>query len=203
MRKVESMNEDKLIEIFARVDWRKVPRDLRLLLVLDRTTVRIGDRRRFVEQTTDVYGFVEGLQAERGKILEAFSRLEFIINEILKFELLGVPTVDTDWSKRKFFDEIMNYVDFSNKINWLRERMNLGEKQKQKLHNLRRLRNGYAHIWREDEIQYKNRPIKIKSCFEEFKDDFREVWKSVCDIYRTQQDKIKMNEVISPLLIKE
>ncbi len=203
MRKVESMDEDELIRVSARVDWRKVPRDFRLLLVLDRTTIRIGDRRRFVEQTTDVYGFVEGLKPERGEILEAFSRLEFIINEILKFELLGVPTVDTDWSKRKFFDEIMNYVDFSNKINWLRERMNLGKKQKQKLDNLRRLRNGYAHIWREDEIQYKNRPIKIKSCFKEFKDDFREVWKCVCDIYRIQQDKIKMNEVISPLLIKE
>lgn len=153
--------------------------------------------------TRNVHGFVERLKLERGKILEAFSRLEFIVNEILKFELLGVPTANTDWSKRKFFDDIMNYVDLSSRINCLCERMNLKGKLKQKLHNLRKLRNAYAHTWAEEDIQYKNKPIATKACFEEFKNDFREAWKSLYDIYRSQQNEISIDKVISPLLIKE
>ena len=198
------MDEDKLAEIFHRVKLANVPKDFSLFLVFDRTTIRIGYRKLFIEMTREAHGFVEGLRLERGKILEAFSRLEFMINEMLKFELLGTPTTDTDWSKRKFFDEIMNHADFSNRINWLCERMNLGEKLKQKLHKLRKLRNAYAHTWREEEIQYKkNKPIKTKACFKEFKDDFRQVWKSLCDIYKTQQKEIEIEELILPFLIKK
>lgn len=197
------MDEDELVRIFHKVNLSELPKDFSLLLVLDRVTIRIGEKRRFIEKTREAHGFVEEWELERGKILEAFSRLEFIINEMLKFELLGAPSADTDWSKRKFFDEIMNHADFSDRINWLCERMNLRDKLKQKLHNLRRLRNGYAHTWREEEIRYKNKPIKIKSCFKEFKDDFREVWKSLCDIYKTQQNEIEIREVIPPFLIKK
>lgn len=197
------MDEYELQDIFSRVIWHKLPKDFSLFLVFDKKTTRIAYGEAFDETTTKTHAFVEDLELERGKILEAFSRLEFIINEILKFELLGAPTTDTDWSKRKFFDDIMNHADFSSRINWLCGRMNLRGKLKQKLHNLRKLRNGYAHTWREQEIQYKNKPIKINSCFIEFKRDFREVWKSLFDVYKTQQNQIKIKEVMSPFLTKK
>lgn len=195
------MDEDELRDIFPRVIWHKLPKDFSLFLVFDKKTTRIAYGKVFDETTTKTHAFVEDLELERGKILEAFSRLEFIINEMLKCELLGAPTTDTDWSKRKFFDNIMNHVDLYSRINWLCERMNLRGKLREKLHNLRKLRNGYAHTWREQEIQYENKPIK--SCFTDFKRDFRKVWRSLFDVYKTQQNQIKIKEVMLPFLIKK
>lgn len=37
------MDEEELVKIFAKIDWRKVPKDFRLLIVFDRVTIRLRD----------------------------------------------------------------------------------------------------------------------------------------------------------------
>jgi len=176
------------------------PADIRLLITTGKLSIRLFEHERFVRLTADVHGHVEALKPERGSILEIFSEIEFIINELIKFDIMGIPNRNTDWTARKIFeDAILTNIDLKNKIKILQSRGLFDNKLSSKLFELKEVRNRYAHFWIESRITYKGKPVEAatNSSFEEFKNDIIDVWKNLFEIYKVKQDAINLREFIT------
>jgi hypothetical protein len=93
------------------------------------------------------------------------------------------------------FDHILSKLDFAECIDllikWRVIRLNL----KNKIDDLRRVRNHYAHSWSEsDTIPFykkdgKGNPISLRDNIEEFRKDAREVMLSLIEIYMKEEVK--------------
>jgi hypothetical protein len=175
------------------------PREIRLLIISEKQTVRLFEGERFFELTTDIHGHIKSLTKDRGKILEVFSRIEFLINELIKFDILGIPDRNTDWKKRNVFeDEILMKIDLKDKIKILKSRGYFDNTLSSKLFDLKEVRNKYAHSWIESRIMYHNKPIEsyTNSSFHEFMTDMIEVWEKLFEIYKKEQNKINIEDLI-------
>jgi len=111
---------------------------------------------------------VNVISPDRGKILDLFSKLEFIANECLRVHFFGL-------GKKKDFDYLLKYTDFSHRIKTLFECGVICDKPKKQLLNLSYVRNQFAHIWQVTDIEYLQKKLSDKSNFERFKNDLKEV----------------------------
>lgn len=175
----------------------KIPKHCKLLKITETEHLRIlpGEIQTSssAEANHDINSLTFSDFGIRGKILEIFSKIEFIVNELIKFDILGVPDKNTDWKKRSEFDEILNFMDLYDKVRILDKHDYFSHDIRNKLLTLKNVRNGFAHSWAFKEIHFKGLPIEHS--FEEFKNELLEAWKILLDVYKEEQDKIDIDNL--------
>ena len=75
------------------------------------------------------------------------------------------------------------------------QQSNFDNKLKQKLLDLNKVRNSFAHSWITAEIEYNGK--SIDTCFDKFKDNLLETWNLLKGVYSIEQDKIKLDEIFT------
>lgn len=128
------------------------------------------------------------LKADRGSILNLFSKIEFLVNKFIQVNLIGLSP-----QKAILLDGLLEYVDLFSRARMLVVWDIVDEKNDKEFVNLfnelKQVRNGLAHKWSEREVRYKNKELTQHTQFEQFKADINKIWLKLIQIYSLQQQQ--------------
>lgn len=186
---------DPIQELFDYISFKaeKIPTDLRLLLFTKNILLRVYYGRVVGSIGFPEYSAVSSLKCERGRILDVFAKLEFIVNEIIQIELLG----PSSGKKGIMLDNVLGNVDFFSRIRILRKWKIIDDPLKNSLIETKQVRDGLAHRWDEKEVYYKEKPL-VK-CFDDFKKDMLAIQDEIFQIYNKRQQKIDAKKILDEL----
>ena len=132
------------------------PENHRLFLITDKSYIRIYYGIITSSWTAEEFYEIRSLRLERGEILELFSKLEFIVNELIQLKILGANS-----DKGKNLDDILENVDLFSRIRLLNKWGIIDKSVNGKLMHVKQVRNGFAHAWGKEEVRYKGEVITI------------------------------------------
>ena len=142
------------------------PKHVRLFLPTENGYLYVnnGQARRSL-RTYGVMGSLSHL--ERGPVLDKFAEFEFLLNEFLRFVIIGFET------NSKLLDIIVR-LPVNQKIRYLNDWKSIGNELATDLRRLFQIRDGFAHKFDEKDTQYDNKPIS--QSFSKFVEDMQKTW---------------------------
>jgi hypothetical protein len=184
----------ELVDIISKADY--FPSNIRLFVITDECYIRIYNRKIGVThiQKTDLFE-AKYLKCDRGFILDIFSKIEFLVNEIIIFRVLGFKLEGEIYDKSLMLDDILENIDLFSRAKILKEWKIISNKLFDLLVKTKQVRNRFAHTWDIDEIDYYGK--KIKENFPKFKEDISNVCSQLLEIYKSLQDKIDFETLIN------
>jgi hypothetical protein len=138
------------------------------------------------------FGWASNLGTDRGKILEAFSRLEFLVNELIQTMITAGHE-----SRAQLLDNLLEAVDFFSRLRFLYENDVITKDVYQLANETKQVRNGLAHRWSVKEINYKGK--KLQSNIKQFEKDFITLSRHLIDAYDKQQNQFDFEKIIESL----
>ncbi|MCP4647662.1 MAG: hypothetical protein GY852_08000 [bacterium] len=157
-------------------------------MITEKMYVRIYRGKVAWKLLSEEFEFVRKLKCERGEILDLFSKMEFMVNELIQLRVLGA---NSDGAEK--LDDLLAQVDFFSRLRVLRKWGVLENKTVEMVNQTKQVRNGFAHAWGTEEVSYKEKPIGGN--FEVFKKDMEEIWKALVDVYSVEQKKYDVSEI--------
>ena len=173
------ITEKELQETFSKM---KIPEDIRLFMVTEKMYVRIYRGKVTWKLLSEEFEFVRKLKCGRGEILDLFSKMEFMVNELIQLRVLGANSEEAEK-----LEDVLAYVDFFSRLRLLKRWGVLENKTVEMVNQTKQVRNGFAHAWGTEEVMYKEKPIEEN--FGRFKQDMEEIWKALVDVYSVEQKK--------------
>lgn len=167
----------KLFELLFKTPKEKRPR---LLIITDEEILRCCGRELDWHQFIKPHGIITHLGLDRGDILDVFSKIEFIVNELIS---IHIQPQDVG-----AFNEVLNYISFFIKIKLLNNWGIFDNKLTEKIMRIKEVRNGFAHNWSDSEIKYKSKPIRDN--FFNFREDLLSIWKNLINVQQKNQPNI-------------
>lgn len=154
----------------------------RLLLVSENQLLRVDNgfmtRYRQLQEMT----IIRKLTFSREKILDVYIKLEVILAELIKINLVGFET-----EKSAMLEEMLKNMQMHRKREILKTWGVIDKGLSTQLERLSSVRNALAHSWILRGIKYKE--DFLKDNFENFKIDFETSWTKVIEIYMKEQSK--------------
>ena len=174
-----------------------IPEDFSLFLITEETYVRIhkGNIDIGKNYVDTVVLDPKKLSLDRGQILSVFSKMEFLLNE-----LIHLLVIDYSEIKREKFNDVLENVNLHRIIELLRKWGLITNSQRNQLQKLKSVRNGFAHAWDYKEVFYKGQ--RIDKNFDKFKEELKASWLLLVEIYKEQQKKVNLDEIRFLLKIK-
>lgn len=161
-----------------------------LFFINPREYVRVYEGHISTSRSIEDWWSIRNLRCERGPILDLFSKLEFLVNMLIKIKICG----DTpDRSRGLMLDELLVNTDLFSRIKLLEKWGIIDKKLSELLMQTKGVRNGLAHAWSESEVQYKGE--KLETNFSVFKKDFETIWHTLSGTYATEQERILPNVI--------
>jgi hypothetical protein len=184
--------EGKIMELegILRNQKEKWP-NLRLFLITPNIWLRLYHGNLETQHQLQEHAIIRGLKPQRGDILDIFSKIEFLVNELIQAKILGLFSPDAP-----FLEDVLENVDLFSRIKLLQQWGIIDNKLCGMTMNLKQVRNGLAHKWKESEVNYKGK--KITQSFVQFKHDLEEVWIGLVGAYMKEQQS-KIDEIITKL----
>ncbi len=191
----KDINEEKLKELLDLMDKHRI-RPLKIFIVGKKQWLRVYGSNISHGFHREEFGEVIPRNLDRGDILDAFTKIEFIINEIIQSVIL-----EKDLSEKgSWLDSINTKIDLSQKIHILREEWNLiSDDTFQMLNKLKNVRNVLAHSWDFGNAIY-GKDKTLETNFRQFQQDLKEVWKRLIVVYENVQPQDElMDKLIQEL----
>ena len=186
----------ELVDIIKKSDY--FPIDIRLFLITDENYIRIFRRKISITYSLDTDVFHLGfLRCDRGLILDVFSKIEFLVNEIMILKVLGFKLEGEVYDKSLMLDDILDNIDLFSMVRILNKWNIVDNNLLNLLIQTKQVRNGFAHAWDTDEVFYRGK--KIKDNFPKFKEDVSRVCSQLLEIYKSLQDKIDFEILINKI----
>jgi hypothetical protein len=155
---------------------------MRLLLITKSQWLRVHNGH--IEKYSQLVelSFIRNMQPTRGVILDFFSKVEFLVREMIQARMLGL------FSEQALeFDDLLRKVGLHDCVDTLKKWGMIDSNLQRKINKLASVRNQFAHSWSEREVSYKldvvGNPVSIITNFHEFKKDAEDVWVKLIDIY--------------------
>jgi hypothetical protein len=156
--------------------------DLRIFLVTHHKWLRVYRGKMEMYIPFEELAFIKNLKADRGDIIDFFSKLEFLVNELIQAKMLGLFS-----DKAYHFDGILENIDFWRRVILLRRWGVIDKDEIKKIEKIKCVRNELAHLWSEKEVSYENGSISDN--IEKFRDDAGKVWTSLISKYMVEEEK--------------
>jgi hypothetical protein len=167
--------------------------NIRLFLISKSSYIRISNKK--IEQgyyeTLDHF-LIKSKRCDRGIILELFLKLEFIVNELIIFNIVGY-----DPKRAYLFDDILDKIDMHSKVTLLRDWKIIDNKLYNSIIVVKQVRNGLAHYWDKSEVLYKKK--KLEQCLNNFFEDMKNIIMKLIDTYMVEQEKIDTDSIIAEI----
>ena len=172
-----------------------VPQNLRIFLVWKNgyTYANKGH----LQESHSVGSLFSHLRRDRGDILNAFSKLEFLIMELVRIKTMG--------DKFSYNENLVNLIakpNVSNLLQLLQKWKTITKTQQGKCAKLFSLRNQLAHIFDLSEAIYDNQVLIRtvgKDGFNQFAKDLVSLWKELVLVYSKEQTKIDYTDLIGEI----
>ncbi|MGH1426464.1 MAG: hypothetical protein ACRBEE_00840 [Arenicella sp.] len=129
------------------------------------------------------YGYAKIHNLDRGKILESFAKLEFLVNESLNLYFLSTPT-----EKSKNLSNLIKKLPFRQRIESLKNFDLISASAEKRLKDLTSTRNILAHEWNEKTAKYKNKNLTNSDTFENFNNSLLTSFKILIEQYKQLQN---------------
>ena len=166
----KDIDEEKLKKLINLMETKQI-RPLKIFIVGKNQWLRVYGRNISHGVHREEFGIVVPSGFDRGQLLDAFSKLEFIINEIIQAVLLK-----NDFSvKGSWLDSLNTKIDLAQKLHIIRDEWKLiSDETYQMLNKLKNVRNVLAHSWIfEDAIYGKDKTLKTN--FDQFKGSLEKI----------------------------
>ena len=149
------------------------PKHVRLFLPAERGYLYVnnGSARRSLR-----YNGVRGSlsRLERGPVLDKFAEFEFLLNEFLRFVIIGFET------NSKLLDIVVR-LPVNQKISYLLNWKSIDKELSTDLRRIFQVRDGFAHKFDEKDTQYDNK--SISESFPKLVDDMQKTWEKLISKY--------------------
>ncbi|HEX5186568.1 MAG TPA: hypothetical protein VFV86_06725, partial [Nitrososphaeraceae archaeon] len=133
------------------------------------------------------------IKVDRGKILDVFAKIEFLVNHLIIVQIVGFLS-----DKVLLVDDLLANVDLINRIKMLHNWKILDDSDKNRIIQLKNVRDGLAHRWDKSEIMYNGISLTKSKNFKKFKQDLIYVWNMLFDKYIQEEEK-NIDEIVSKL----
>ena len=170
----------------------KLPTNLRIFFIEKNELVRVFNGRYNFSWQADEFGTIRNLNLKRGEILDLFGKLEFFIDELILIKIVGL-----DFENKCLIGDILEYVDFFNRVSLLRKWGIIDNSLFDSFIQVKQVRNGLAHAWDENEIDFRGSPLRIN--FNNFKTEMEKVWERMIDVYNIEFKKINIDKLINQI----
>lgn len=186
----------ELVDIIVKSD--DFPLNIRLFLITDENYITMHGKKISITyiQNTDIF-MAEYLKCNRGSILDIFSKIEFLVNEIIILKVLGFKLEGDVYDKSLMLDDILENIDLFSRAKILKEWKLIGNKLFDLFIKTKQIRNKFAHTWDINEIDYYGK--EIKKNFPKFKEDISNVCSQLLEIYKSLQDKMDFEIIINKI----
>jgi len=179
----------RLLELIDKLPFKDQPN----MLVLGDDFVLVKDKKHFLLESFKPDYVLTTVGFDRGEILDVFSKIEFIVNEIITRVILSAGSSG-------FLGDLLNSIDLFTKIRLLNDWSIINNQLFGMLVELKKVRNGFAHNWTIRNVNYRNVNLDNKVGFNKFKKDLNSAWKKLVSIYETHQ--FDLNEMLRDLELK-
>jgi len=185
------IEKTKFYEIGLLLFKKRIPDYLRFLLFEKNNIIRVYKGFTYQSSSINEINSLGIKSFDRGDILEAFSKIEFLINEIIIVYIRGFNSMD------EVLDDLLENIDLFTKTKILNKWERIDNQTKEKILKCREVRNGFAHKWSVEEIRYKDNPLKI--VFPNFQQDLINVWKALILAYQKQLSSLDLDKLLGLL----
>lgn len=158
------------------------PKDIRVFIIGEDHFLRVIDGRHIWTEYSKEYGYAEIDKLDRGKILSAFAKLEFLVNECINLYFLSAES-----SKTKHLSSLVRKLPFRQRIEAISEFDIINSSLEKKLKKLSSTRNTLAHEWDENTAKYDGGYLFDNECFEKFKQALVSSFRNLVDKYKKLQ----------------
>lgn len=183
------IGEAELEEAFGGM---KIPPHIRLFMITESMYVRIYKGKASWKLQSEEFEVVGSLKCERGDILDLFSKMEFLVNELIILEMLGAGSAEA-----YRMDDVLAQIDFFGRLRLLRKWGVLDGRLVESLNQAKQVRNGFAHSWGVEEVLYKEKPVEEN--FGAFKKDMKEAWGGLVEVYKEKQKKYDVRKIFGEI----
>lgn len=169
-----------------------VPNNLRIFLVWKDGYTYANNGH--MQESHSVDSLFSHLRRDRGEILNAFSKLEFLLMELVRIKTMGEK-----FSHNSNLVDLVTKPNVSNLLQLLQKWKTITKSQQGKCTQLFGLRNQLAHIFDLNEAIYDSQFLVRtvgKDGFNKFHSDLVSLWKELVLIYSKEQSKIDYSELI-------
>jgi len=181
---VSAKNNEKIFQKFEELTKNQIgfPQDFRILFL-------VGNSAKYITQHSAMTAFEDNiseyLPKNRDKIISVFSRIEFLVDELIKIHIIGI-----NHPHEPEFYSIYDRMGISRKIRLLNEWGVIDGNVRSVLQDLISVRNSIAHDVSLHEATYHNEHIftaRDHTEFDNFRADLQNAWKLLREIYREKQ----------------
>lgn len=173
-------------DLFFGNPYVPVPKKLRLFLVVE-------DRYLYINNGQVQYAEFAPIDInwknvpERGDLLDRFAKFEFLINELIRLTITEALSKKSD-----MLLDIIKNQNIRMKIDFLKKWKLIDSKLAKKLYNLFDVRNGLAHKFDHADVTYNNEILSIHTAWRLFRQDVKESWIGLVNVYRKEEEKIDL-----------
>jgi len=160
------------------------PQDFRILFL-------VGNSAKYITQHSAMTAFDDNishmLPKKREKIIEVFSRIEFLVDELIKIHVIGI-----NHHRETEFYSLYDRMGIGTKVKLLNGWKVIDGQFRSMLQNLISVRNSVAHDVSLHETTYNNEHIFTAidhTEFDNFRADLQNAWALLREIYREKQEK--------------
>jgi hypothetical protein len=183
--------DDDIERIWKLIDEKKKQGqllELRIFLITKDQWLRVYKGQMEKSMQLEELNFIRSLKAKRGDIINFFSKLEFLVNELVQARMLGL------FSEKAYdFDQVLECIDFSDRLELLNEWQIINGSEMDKISRISSVRNQLAHRWSENEVSYRKdttgKKLSISDNIQKFREDAEKIWMLLIDKYTIEEEK--------------
>lgn len=157
---------------------------LRVFVIGEKHFFRVIDGRYSWSEYSEEYGYADLTKLDRGKILAAFAKLEFLVNECINLHLLG-----SNSPKIEHLAYVVRKLPFRQRIEALNEYGLIGASLEKRLKKLSQTRNFLAHEWDEKLAEFDGSPLNEHEIFERFRGHIKVSFEKLIKRYKELQEE--------------
>jgi len=177
---------------------KRLPSYFRILFIVGQNQMYMTANSANIVFSTNIS---ESLTEHRERILEPFTRIEFLVDELIRIHLIGINS-----PKDKEINQILDGIGIARKFQYLYQWKIISNNHNKRLQNLIKVRNGVAHDVSLSNVLYKKKKIfqlGDKSNFNNFKTELENAWKELIEVYRKVQNSLDWDLFIDQILAQQ
>ena len=182
--------ESIIVELEGRLLKKKFPKDIRIFLPSETNFIYVNNGH--ATQSMSIYGIMSNIKGDRGSVLDALVKFEFMIFEMLRFSVIGFePT--------PMVLEVVKALSPKQRINVLTSKKILKKEIGKKLHRIVDLRNQIAHKFQASESIWNEKPLFDRNNFHEFQKELQKTWNELIEEYNKMISKSDVKGIIKKI----
>lgn len=157
---------------------------IRVFMISENHFFRVYDGKYSWTECSDEFGYADITKLDRGKILSAFAKLEFLVTECLSLHILSAQS-------SKYDDQafLVRKLPFRQRIEALKEFGLINASLEKKLKNLASTRNFLAHEWDEEMARFDGGRLVETEGFDKFRRHLKGAFEKLVEEYKRLQEE--------------